>query len=150
MENRHCVACKQIFQPHPQSPHQSYCSSPDCQRQRKGLWQKNRLKTDPDYRDNQKRAQQAWKKRHPDYDRQYRKANPEHAERNRTLQRERNRRKSSAIAKMDASIPLNSLPSGIYLLSLVTDDPSAKMDAWTVEITVHACACANPGEIAKR
>ncbi|WNV06372.1 hypothetical protein RP726_08180 [Candidatus Methylospira mobilis] len=86
MGNRHCAACKQIFQPRPQSPRQSYCSSPGCQRQRKGLWHKNSLKTDPAYRDNQKRAQQAWKKRHPGYDRQYRKDNPEYAERNRTLQ----------------------------------------------------------------
>jgi hypothetical protein len=35
MENKLCVACDQPFQPRPQVPHQSYCSAPDCQRERR-------------------------------------------------------------------------------------------------------------------
>jgi hypothetical protein len=42
------------------------------------------------------------------------------------------------------------LPSGIYNLSLVKDTGLAKMDVWTVEITVHACQCLSRAEIAKR
>ena len=151
MENRHCIACGQIFQPRPQSPHQSYCSAPSCQRQRKRQWQKNKLVNDPDYHYNQKQAQQAWIERNPDYWRQYRKSHPKYVEHNRSLQRGRNRQASAgSIAKMDASIPVNSIPSGIYQLSLVTDDPIAKMDIWTVEITVHTCCCTNSSKIAKR
>ena len=31
-----------------------------CQKERRRQWQKNKLQTDPDYRDNQARAQKAW------------------------------------------------------------------------------------------
>lgn len=105
MENKYCMACGQIFQPRPQTPQQSYCSAPSCQGQRKNRWQRNKLQNDPDYRDNQRSAQQAWLERNPDYWRQYRKSHPTYAERNRSLQRGRNRQATaSAIANMDLSL----------------------------------------------
>jgi len=58
---------------------------------------------DPDYRDNQKRAQKQWRDSHPDYWRDYRAANPEYAQQNRERQRDRNalrRLPTEAIAKM--------------------------------------------------
>ena len=151
MENKHCAACGQSFQPRPQVPLQSYCSSPACQRERRRKWQNLKLKTDLDYQDNQTRAQQAWSKRNPDYWREYRETHPEYTERNRKQQRERNSRpQNRAIAKMHASIPEIPLPSGIYHLSLVTTGTIAKMDVWTVEIRAHACQCVSHVEIAKR
>lgn len=151
MENKQCPACGQQFLPRPQTPHQSYCSAIGCQRQRKKQWQRNKLQNDPDYLDNQNRAQQAWIDRNPDYWRQYRKSHPKYVERNRALQRGRNRQATaSVIAKRAASIPVNSLPPGIYQLSRKSDDPIAKMDVWIVEITVHACVCSGSVKIAKR
>ena len=151
MENKQCVACSQQFQPRPQVPHQSYCSAPDCQRERRRQWQRLKLQADPDYQNNQSRAQQAWCQRNPNYWREYREANPQYVERNRALQQGRNAKASApSIAKMDASIPQIPLPSGIYRLSLVKGDGIAKMDAWTVEITVHACECVPRVAIAKR
>ena len=151
MENKQCVACSQLFQPRPQVPHQSYCSAPDCQRERRRQWQRLKLQTDLDYQNNQSRAQQAWCQRNPNYWRDYREANPQYVERNRALQQARNAKGSaSSIAKMDVSIPQMPLPSGIYRLTLVNGAGIAKMDAWTVEITVHACECVPRVEIAKR
>ena len=151
MENKQCVACSQLFQPRPQVPHQSYCSAPDCQRERRRQWQRLKLQTDPDYQNNQSRAQQAWCQRNPDYWREYREANPQYVERNRALQQGRNAKASApSIAKMDVSIPQIPLPSGIYRLTLVKGAGIAKMDAWTVEITVHACECVPRVAIAKR
>lgn len=151
MVNKQCVACGQSFQPRPQVPQQAYCSAPSCQHQRKRQWQRNKMQTDPDYQDNQSRAQQAWNGRNPDYWRNYRKSHPEYVERNRSLQRGRNAKsKANPVAKMDASIPANPLPTGIYQLCLVTDDKIAKMDVWTVAITVHACECKPNVNIAKR
>lgn len=145
MANKHCVGCGQSFQPRPQVPQQSYCAAPDCQRERRRQWQRLKLRTDPDYQDNQTRAQQAWIQRNPDYWRQYRASHQEYVERNRTLQQKRRAKAESvAIAKMDVSNPLSPLPSGIYHLSLVTDGGLAKMDVWTVEITVHDCQCVSP------
>lgn len=151
MESKQCVACGQSFQPYPQVPQQSYCSAPSCQRERKRQWQRLKLQTDPDYQDNQDRAQQAWSQRNLDYWREYRASHPKYAERNRALQQGRNAKAMSGpIAKMDASTPVAPLPSGIYHLRLVTDSGIAKMDVWTVEITVHSCECKSHVDIAKR
>ncbi|GAC1315587.1 MAG: hypothetical protein NVSMB28_00340 [Collimonas sp.] len=151
MDIRSCAACGEMFQPRPQALQQCYCSEKECQRARRRRWQRDKLKLDPDYQDNQARAQQAWSNRNSNYWREYREAHPEYVERNRTQQRERNPRPEPAeIAKMDASIPTIPLPSGIYRLSLVAPDGIAKMDVWTVEIIAHACQCTAQVEIAKR
>jgi len=115
MEHKQCIACGLSFKPRPQIPQQSYCSSPDCQRERRRQWQRDKLQSDPDYQDNQARAQQAWSLRNPDYWREYRASHPKYVERNRALQQERNAKAMVApIAKMDASTPAIPLPSGIY------------------------------------
>ena len=151
MPSKRCAACGQTFQPRPQVPGQSYCAAIACQRERRRRWQRDKLQNDPDYRDNQARAQQAWCERHPDYWRAYRDTHPDYVDRNRFQQHERNARpKMHAVAKMDTSGPILPLPAGIYQLSQVTADGIAKMDAWIVEITVHDCRCAPLSAIAKR
>jgi hypothetical protein len=151
MENKCCAACGQSFKPRPQVPQQSYCSASACQRARRQQWQRLKLTTDPDYRDNQARARQSWSQRNPNYCREYRETHPEYTKRNRKQQRERNSRpQNRAIAKMDVSIPEFSLPSGIYHLRLVTAGAIAKMDVWIVEIRGHACQCLSHVGIAKR
>lgn len=44
---RNCAHCGQAFQPRPQVPNQTYCSSPDCQGVRKLRWQQDKLRNDP-------------------------------------------------------------------------------------------------------
>ena len=151
MADKQCVACGQPLQPRPQAPKQSYCSVHNCQRERRRRWQRLKLQTDPDYQDNQARAQQAWSQRNPDYWRGYRESHPEYVERNRAPQQGRNAKGMvGPIEKMNVSNPLLPLPSGIYHLSLVTDASIAKMDVWTVEITVHARQYISRADIAKR
>lgn len=72
MTQRVCVACQSSFTVRPQSPKQTYCSKPACQRERRSVWNKQKMLSDPDYRANQAAAQQAWHARHPDYWRTYR------------------------------------------------------------------------------
>ena len=64
---RHCTCCGKPFEPRPQVPDQAFCSAPDCQRARKRQWQRAKLQSDPDYRINQRAAQQAWSQRNQDY-----------------------------------------------------------------------------------
>ncbi len=71
---RHCTCCGKPFEPRPQVPDQAFCSSPDCQRARKRQWQRAKFQSDPDYRVNQRAAQQAWSQRNQDYWRAYRDA----------------------------------------------------------------------------
>jgi hypothetical protein len=95
------------------------------------------MRTDPDYRFNQRLSSQTWAKAHPGYWRAYRKRHPEKAERNRLLQTIRNRRRRhplgvdhQLIAKVDASIVNQFKTVGQYWIVPVI----AKVDALKVNI----------------
>jgi hypothetical protein len=141
MHSMRCAACGLQFRPRPQVPQQKYCASAVCQRERRRRWQAARRAADADYRANQRAAQQAWSQRHPDYWRAYRQAHPEYSERNRRQQRNRDRQRSrlADLAKMNASGPGSPLASGTYRLTPAAGG-LAKMDAWTVQITLLSTA----------
>lgn len=135
--SKQCAACGRIFRPCPQVPNQIYCSAPECQRERRRLWQREKLRTDPDYRDNQSRSNKNWATENPGYWRKYRDENPDYVDSNRKQQQRRNQKRQWApIAKMDVSAPAFPLSSGRYRLTPVSDDGIAKMDVWIVEINV--------------
>ena len=134
---RRCISCGSPFQPRAQTPAQRYCSSFECQHERRRRWQRQRLRDDADYRDNQARAQANWRARHPDYWRQYRAAHPAYRERNCVMQRKRNAQRSSVpTANMDASPPSHPFASGFYVLRPASGSGIAKMNSCTVHITV--------------
>lgn len=147
MESKRCACCGKVFDPRAQTPKQTYCAFATCQRERRRRWQQARRQNDPDYRDNQARAQDAWAARHPDYWREYRQTHPQYSERNRRLQRERDARRAERVllAKMDVSTCETSVPSGLYRLTPVTRDDLAKSDAWMVQITAVSTAYAPTG-----
>lgn len=137
MKSRQCAACGKEFRPRSQVPQQCYCAAPACQHERRRRWQHAKRQSDSDYQDNQTRAQRAWAKRNSDYWREYRRTHPQYSERNRTQQRQRNdRRRQRLIAKMDVSTLTSPIPSGIYRISQAPPAAIAKMDAWTVQITL--------------
>jgi hypothetical protein len=141
MESKFCPGCGKSFQPRSQTPNQCYCSKETCQRERRRLWQQQKRQSDPDYYDNQMRAQHAWVERNQDYWRQYRTLHPNYAHRNRIKQSRRNtKRQKEMIAKMDASSPRFPLSSGIYRLNTLDGPEIAKMDAWTVKLTLITSA----------
>ena len=146
MESKQCAGCGESFHPRSQTPKQTYCAWAACQRERRRRWQQARRQSDPDYRENQARAQAAWCERHPDYWRKYRGSHPEVRKRNGLLQKVRDaRRAQRVLAKMDASRRETPVPSGIYRLSPVRRDDLAKMDAWMVRITAVSMPCAPSG-----
>ena len=112
MEQILCFYCGDLFDPSPRHKNQTACKKLSCQRAKKAAWQRHKLKTDPIYAANQKSSQQQWIKANAGYWKQYRKKNPEKAERNRISQAMRNRRARSSpdatkmdpvlIAKMEA------------------------------------------------
>jgi len=121
---RRCCSCGRTFRPRPQNPTQTYCSQPPCQRARKRDWQRRKRSEDPDYRANERAAQQRWAEAHPGYWQQWRAAHPEYVERNRAAQRQRNAGRRVAVAGADASTIAKGdawtgevpLPSGTYRL----------------------------------
>ena len=128
---RPCACCGKPFEPCPQVPHQTFCSSSDCQRTRKRLWQQSKLRTDPSYRGNQQDAQRAWRERNPDYWRRYRELRPEHAEHGPDRQSKPRVRHLDQLAKMDVSCFL----SGVYSIRFIGPAASAIPGAWIAEIT---------------
>jgi DNA repair exonuclease SbcCD ATPase subunit len=135
MEKR-CPHCKRKFTPHPAVKKQRYCGSADCQRARKRIWQRQKLKSDPDYRENKAAAQRAWRERNRDYWGRYRKRHPAYQEKNRLRQKERNR-KRRMIAKMDEQPANTAVAPGRYRL-VPLYGKIAKIDELIVEIGIVA------------
>ena len=142
MKRINCVHCGESVVVNSRNPKQEYCGRPACQRARKTKWEKQKIKTDPDYKANRRDSQKTWAEKNPDYWKHYRKT-PNQVERNRILQKVRYQKQkkekkclekgglSKNIAKMDA---LKSNKTGIsgtfWLVPFV-----AKMDALMVQIT---------------
>jgi hypothetical protein len=134
MEPIPCLGCSTFFIP--RNKLQTHCSTPDCQRARKALWQRQKLANDPEYAQGQKLSNIKWLATRPNYWKNYRCQNLEKTARNRVLQRIRNRAKARTdkgldtsrhvgIAKMDARKPLiNGLSGEFWLVPMI-----AKMDA---------------------
>jgi hypothetical protein len=142
---RLCLACGSAFMPLLHVPNQRYCSLNACQRARRRDWQRLRLRTDDDYRDNQARAQEKWRAGHSAYWREYRAAHPAYRDRNRDMQRTRNaRRNFEPIANMDVTGFRQPLASGFYVLCDADEAGVAKMNAWTVHIAVLSAPAAGP------
>ena len=122
-------ACRRLFLPNPHVNNHQYCNRNDCQRVRKRCWQRKKMKNDPDYRDNQRDAQQCWMEQNRDYWRRYRHRHPEYVKRNRLLQKQRDkRRRLRNLAKMDASKQSSFVKAGSYYL-IPAKENLAKMDA---------------------
>jgi hypothetical protein len=136
MTSRQCAVCGREFGPNPRVPNQSVCPDSACQRERKRIWQKNKLQTDPEYRDNQRRSAKNWAKRHSDYWNSYREANPDYVDSNLRQQHFRNKKLQERIAKMDQSTQTPPLVAGRYLLTRIDDFGEDTRIVWIVEIVV--------------
>jgi hypothetical protein len=112
---------------------------PKCRRARRAAWKRRKMREDPEYRLNQKSSNRKWAEAHPGYWKEYRKRNPDKAERNRILQIVRNRHRSKKmkinargdpllIAKVDASGPPKIKVAGEFWMVPVI----AKVDALRV------------------
>ena len=136
-----CCNCGNHFMPSPRHKNQVYCMKPKCRKAIRADRQKWKIETDEEYNKNQKISNQNWIAKTPGYWTEYRRKNPKKAERNRLLQRVRNKRarnpqenvkmdSSELIAKMYASTSYNYDISGPYwLIPLI-----AKMDTLKVNI----------------
>ncbi len=121
MLERMCAHCAKPFLVRPQVPHQIFCSEKACQRFRRTQWLMQRLRDDPDYRDNRARSQRAWLDRNPDYWKKYREA--------------RSLKNATSGLPREGDDSTWELMRGIYLLRIIGLPKSAKTDAWLVELS---------------
>jgi uncharacterized protein with WD repeat len=141
MEQKTCNACGRTFAPRPQTPHQTYCNHPECQRERRRRWQQQTRQGDSDYRDNDIRTSKTWAAENPEYWKRYRDENPAYVERNRNLQQQRNQKqRTTVIANEDVSHVLITPPSGRYRMAQILEDGAIDGQTWIVEITTLTMA----------
>ena len=140
MEEIQCCHCGHFFPKSPRHKEQYYCRKPECQKARKAAWKRKKMRDDPEYRLNHQASNKAWFEAHPGYWKMYRKKNPKKAERNRILQKIRNKRRlkknqggsdCSLIAKVDASTTRKIKVIGQFWMVPVI----AKVDALKVYIS---------------
>jgi len=148
MQKRPCAACRKQFVPDAHVPGQRFCQEKRCQRERRRRWQKNKRRSDVDYRDNEQRVQRSWAEQHPQYWRAWRGEHPGYRERNRLKQRQRDEKRRGVrvvvqagrvLANGDESTPLLPLRSGTYELRPVNEEGSAGLangDVWRVQIAM--------------
>ena len=131
------VLCRRLFPLNPRVKNQRYCGRKDCQRARKNRWQRQKMAADQDYKDDQRDCQKEWQKRHPDYWRKYRRRRPDYCERNRLLQKQRDKkRRVRSLAKMDVSEPFSFVKPRTYYLIPELGQSLAKMDALAQKVLV--------------
>src|ERR1035437_3129477 len=92
MSEQRCPYCGRAFSPSKCQPKQAVCSAPECQRRRCADYRHRKVTTDPNYREACRESAREWRKQHPDYWKQYRTAHPACVERNRDLQKCRDRK----------------------------------------------------------
>lgn len=135
-----CECCGDRFTYDPRVKNQRYCSKPECQRARRTRWQRQKMKKDKEYHEDQQRCKKEWQENHPDYWKKYRKKNPDYVARNRERQQLRDirRRKDGLVkvlAKMDViTRPHFSRRGGLFKLIPQDRRLLAKMDALTVKL----------------
>ena len=143
MTKLRCVHCGARFIPAPQVPNQAYCSKANCQKERRRQWHKSKLQSDPDYRDNQSRAQKTWTEKNPDYWRKHRQGRSDYGNRLPSGQDSSAPEPRNPSIKMDSSNPPHplrkALQDGVFRLKVLAEPDGVKMDAWIVELSsIHA------------
>ena len=93
MNDRRCRYCGQLFQTSPFRPQQAVCSQLSCKRQRQLDYHRQKIASDPVYRQVCLESPRKWRAAHPQYWKQYRQNHPQQAERNRQRQHIRDQKR---------------------------------------------------------
>jgi hypothetical protein len=123
-----CVSCGGEFRVRPQSPRQTFCSKPECQRERRRRWNREKLETDLDYRANQLEAQRAWHARNPGYWQIYR---------GRRRQEERPSPSPPGPATSDASMFGRDPKTGRYWIDISAYAADGSLHTWRLELKLQ-------------
>jgi len=116
---RTCPYCRKSFTPSLFNPQQRVCSHRSCQYQRRQQSRQAQLARDDQYRLSCQESRQQWRQEHAAlYMRQYRQHHPAYRERNRQLQRERDRRRQLRnLVKNNAALDLKTASQQVFLIA---------------------------------
>ena len=117
MSDRRCRYGQEVFQPAPYHPQPLVCSQTACQRQRRRDYQRQKIASDPVYRQVSQESSQKWRRAHPGYWKQYRQSHPEQAARNRQRQQRRDqKRRLVNLANNNLALDLKRSAAEVWLL----------------------------------
>jgi hypothetical protein len=138
VQGRRCRYCEQEFQPSKYQPDQLVCSQPDCQRQRRADYHRQKIAADPEYRQVCRDSPQKWRSRNPDYWQRYREKHPDAVERNRRRQQVRDqKRRLSDLANNNSAFDLKRSAAEIWLLGSdlqnLANNNSVPAQVWILE-----------------
>jgi len=117
-KSRRCPYCQYSFLPTVYRPQQVVCSQAECQRRRRSDYHRQKLRTDPEYRQVARDSQRKWRQAHPDYLRQYLAQHPEAIARNRQQQQGRDqKRRIRLLEKNNLALDLKRSAAEVWLVS---------------------------------
>jgi hypothetical protein len=138
MGERRCRYCQQVFQPSKFQPRQTVCSGAACQRKRRTEYHREKVASDPEYREVCRDSGRKWRAGHPDYWKQYREKHPAAVERNRQQQKLRDRRRRfSNLANNTSALDLKLSAAQVWLVgpgaAHLANNNSAPAQVWVIE-----------------
>ncbi len=117
MSDRRCRYCQQLFQPSRFHPQQTVCSQLSCQQQRRRDYHREKIASDPIYRQVCLESPRKWREAHPDYWKEYRREHRQAVERNRQRQQLRDQRRRLAhLANNNLALDLKHSAAEVWLL----------------------------------
>ncbi|MBL8234696.1 MAG: hypothetical protein JNL98_39725 [Bryobacterales bacterium] len=122
-QGRLCRYCQQPFQVSCFRPQQKVCSQPECQKQRRADYHRQKRHMDPVYAEVCRDSQQKWRAANPGYQKQYWHSHPAAAERNRQTQRQRDqRRQLHHLVKNTLALDLTAAGTSVFLIGPASED----------------------------
>jgi hypothetical protein len=99
------------------------CGRPECQKQRRAEYHRQRIATDPEYAEVVRDSRRKWRQAHPDYQQRYRQSHPASVERNRQLQGGRDaRRRAQFLVKNNLALDLKRCSAEAWLIGPAARD----------------------------
>jgi len=111
-----CRYCQKLFQPSKFQPRQAVCIESGCQRRRRTDYHKEKIASDPEYREGCRDSPRKWRIRNSDYWKQYRLKHPASVENNRRQQKLRDqKRKLCNLANNTSALDLKHSIAEVWL-----------------------------------
>jgi len=138
MGERRCRYCQKVFQPSKFQPRQTVCGESGCRQKRRSDYHKEKIASDPEYREGCRDSPRKWRARNPEYWKQYRQKNPAVVERNRQQQMLRDRkRKLCNLANNTPAPDLKYSAAKVWLIGSgaahLANNNSAPAQVWVIE-----------------
>jgi hypothetical protein len=144
-----CRYCEKSFRPSKFQPRQTVCSDADCQRQRRTEYHKEKIASDPEYRQVCQDSSRKWRAAHPGYWKQYRENHPASSEQNREQQKARDRKQRlRQLANNTSALDLKHSAAQVWLVGPgavdLANNNSASAQIWVIETLPPGWALAPP------